>query len=282
MLKKAFNPSSLHEALKFFSENEKVTLIAGGTDIMVKERVTPGGVLGEAAMGLLDIKDLYFVNDFCNTLEIGPLVTHESLSLDPLVALHAPVLKKAACVLGAPQIRHRGTIGGNICNSSPVGDLLPPLYVLGAMLTLTSPSDERIVPIADFILAPGKNILKPNEILTKITVNKIGQTDKYGFERVTPRKALAITKASLAFAADFENGRMHNVRIAMGSVGPVIVRATQTENFLEDRELTADVIAQAADMIRNDSKPISDVRSTSAYRSYITGVLLRRILRTLE
>ena len=273
---KTYSPETLADALEIL-KNSETTVIAGGTDVMVINASLLHGVFKENILNLLNIKELNFIKDEGESISIGSCVTHADLASSDVIKKHAPNLAYGASLIGGPQIRNRGTIGGNVCNASPAGDLLPSLYVLNAKLTLKSSETERIVPISEFATAPRKTILAGNELLTKITIDKVNSSDICGFERVAPRKALAITKASVAIFAKM-NGTMSDVKIAMGSVAPKVIRATLTEKFLEEKKLTEGLIASSVEKIRADSKPIADIRSTAEYRSYITGILLKRIL----
>ncbi len=276
----AFSPSSLSEALGILSNaaDGSITVVAGGTDIMVIQGMSLDGIFKDSILNVLNIKELSFIEERGDVIELGPNVTHAEIASSAVVKKFAPILSETASIIGGPQIRNRGTIGGNICNASPAGDLLPPLFALNARLTLSSSSGEKIVPIFSFALAPRKTVLLKNELLTKITIDKVKACEKCGFKRVAPRKALAITKASVAVVACMDNGVVSNVRIALGSVGPVILRAAKTEKLLDGSKLDKDLIGKAATLVNDDFKPISDIRSTASYRSHVVGILLKRIL----
>lgn len=270
------SPQTITSALDMLKKGD-TTIIAGGTDVMVMNASSLNGIFKKNILNLLDIKELDYIKEESEYISIGAGVTHTEIASSEIIKKYAPNLAHGASLVGGPQIRNRGTIGGNICNASPAGDLLPSLYVLNARLTLKSSETERTVPIVDFAKAPRRTVLAENELLTEITIDKAAPSDICGFERVAPRKALAITKASVAVFARMQDV-ISDIKIAMGSVAPTVIRATLTEKLLNGKKLTPELISAAVEKIREDSKPIADIRSTAEYRSYITGVLLKKIL----
>jgi len=276
---KTVTPDSLALALDFLNTNsETTTILSGGTDLMVSNASSLEGIFKENILNLLDIKELNFIKDDGNCIKIGPTVSHTQLAESEIIKQHAFILSKCASIIGGPQIRNRGTIGGNICNASPAGDLIPSLFVLDGKLKLKSSTGERIVAIEDFANAPRKTILGKDEILVEITVNKTNASDISDFQRVAPRKSLAITKASVALFAENKDGKLLNVKIALGSVGPTVIRAKHAEKLIEGSVLNEELVKKAVEEIGKDASPIADIRSTAEYRSYILGALLKRIL----
>lgn len=277
-----FSPKTVKEALEILDGcgAGEIRIVAGGTDLIVQanyQHEEPAPRL----LGLQRIEELKFVREEGDRLVIGPSVTHAELLADGLVGRYAPILQESAGQIGAPQIRNRGTVGGNICNSSPVGDLLPSLSVLNARFTVASSSGTKEIPFDSFFTGPRRNVLKPDEILTAVTVEKILPCHRFGFSRIGPRKALAITKASAAYRACLAEGTLTEVNVALGSVGPVVLRARNTERYLEGRPLSPGLLEGIAEAVRSDCTPITDVRSTADYRHHMVGVLLRRMLEKL-
>lgn len=233
---------------------------------------------GSAVMNISFLNELSYVREEAGKIKIGALTTHTALKNNKILLSKAHILAKAASFIGSPQIRNRGTIGGNIINASPVGDLLPSLYVLNAVLKLQSSDGERFVPIQDFIVKPSKTIIDSRELLTEISIDALEDGEKADFLRSATRKALAITKASAAFRGTFENGRFKNVSVALGSVGPVIMKAVHTEKFIESSGFSDGFSDKLKEALSQDCSPITDLRSTKEYRAYILSVLIERMI----
>lgn len=277
-IKKAFNPHTIREALEILEEHmkQKVKIIAGGTDVMVFLHEKKLDV--DYLLDISEIKDLDHVREDENHLIIGPLLTHKGIMENQLIKKYAPILIEGSAKVGSPQIRNRATIGGNVCTGSPAGDTLPPIAVHNARFTLTSKTEERSVEFKDFFTGPQKTIIKPNELLTKITIDKCFSDEKFFFHFLGMRKALSVTKVSMAARCKILDGAVEKLCIALGSVAPVVLRAKETENELIGRKIETETIEQAVKRIRNEVSPIDDIRSTGSYRKYIVGVLMKRFL----
>ena len=266
------NPLSLRDALKFAARSN-VKAIAGGTDLLV--RLHDKYDSPRPKLLVLDrVRALHKIAVKGSRVTLGPLVTFAEIEQSSLLQKCAPQLVKAASLAGSVQIRNRATIGGNIANGSPAGDLIPPLYVLGAVLGLSSLKSSRSVPIDEFFKGPGLTVLKRNELITSISFQK---SFKHGFfQRLATRKALAISKVSVAANVSIKNGRVNESRIALGAVAPTVIRAIETEKFLSGKKLTANIISEAAEIIKREARPIDDLRSNAEYRREMVGVLLAR------
>lgn len=270
----ANNKKEALELLKTF--NSKIKVLAGATDITIslKEyRIKPEQ--------LLDINQITELKNICekdNAVHIGALVSCGELLASQVIRGRLKVLYKGASVFGSPQIRNMATIGGNIVNSSPVADLVPPLFVLDAKLKLENHKGERIVPINDFSFAPGKNIIEHDELLTEV-ICPIPQDNSVSFFiKLGQRRGLSITKASLAFLGQFNNGIFDNVRIAMGAVAPKVIRAPKTEDFIIGKPVNDSMLTEASKILASEVTPITDIRSTFEYRKNIYLNLLKKML----
>lgn len=273
---------NLDEALLLLKHSVKngrvVKIVAGGTDVMARANGNPT-FFKDSVLDISALKEIQEIKTCDDKIKIGAGCTHAQIAVNPILKNHASILTKASSVVGSPQIRHRGTIGGNICNASPVGDILPSLYVLNAVLTLASASQKREVPIKEFIKAPGRTVIQPDEILTEITVDMLGENEFSDFRRSATRKALAISKSSVAFRAIKKEGTLVGVKIALGSVGPTIVLAHNCEKLIEGKKIDEELLSQIPSAVQADCKPIDDLRSTKEYRSHVVGVFLAEILR---
>ena len=273
---------NLDEALLLLKHSVKngrvVKIVAGGTDVMARANGNPT-FFKDSVLDISALKEIQEIKTCDDKIKIGAGCTHAQIAKSTILKNHASILTKASSVIGSPQIRHRGTIGGNICNASPVGDILPSLYVLNAVLTLASASQKREVPIKEFIKAPGRTVIQPDELLTEITVDMLGENEFSDFRRSATRKALAISKSSVAFRAIKKEGTLVGVKIALGSVGPTIVLAHNCEKLIEGKKIDEELLSQIPSAVQADCKPIDDLRSTKEYRAHVVGVFISEILR---
>jgi len=247
-------PRSLDDALALKAERPNAVPIQGGTDVMVElnfDRARPGALLN-----LNEVAELRGWSRENGTLRLGAGLTYtEALELrEPLQAL-----AEASRTVGGPQIRNRGTIGGNLGTASPAGDALPPLLVYGAEVELASTRGERVVPLRDFLVGPKRNALEPDELIVGVRLPVPGP--RQTFMKVGPRNAMVIAVVSLALVVDGEEARA-----SFGSAGPVpgLVTAPVGDDLPER-------VAEAA-------SPIDDVRGTARYRRHALHVLTQRAL----
>jgi len=270
-------PTTVPEVLEALAVRAgRARLLAGGTDLVVRIKEgleTPGTVLA-----LARCEELRGVREDGADLVIGSLTTHEELARSLFLRRCAPCLCDAAAEVGSVQIRHRGTIGGNIVNASPSADLVPPLHVLGATLLLRSRDAERQVPVEQFAVGPKATSIRPDELLVEIRFPRPAPGGLQSFAKLGQRRALACAKVSLAFRARREADRLRDVRIAFGAVAPTVLRARAAEGVLEGAVPTDEVVARAAAEAEREVCPIDDVRSTAWYRRAACGELLRRAI----
>jgi len=265
-------PSTLKEALRAMAKGN-VVAVAGGTDVLVElhdviDRPWPKLVVLEGVKTLraIAVKD--------GRVTLGPLLTFADIRKSAALRKFAPQLAEAASVAGSVLIRNRGTVGGNLAYASPSGDLIPPLFVLSGRLELSSIGGKRYVPIYEFFRGPGSTILKANELITSIELKKSGG---HGFFlRLAARRALAISKVSVAADISLRRRQVESVRIALGAVAPTVVSAPRAEEYLLGKELTSEVISNVSSIASTEARPITDIRSDADYRREMISVLLRR------
>jgi CO/xanthine dehydrogenase FAD-binding subunit len=249
-------PRTLDEALTLKAERPEARPIQGGTDLMVELNFDRGRPA--ALLNLNEVPELRGWSRENGTLRLGSGLTYtEAMTLaEPLAAL-----AEASRTVGGPQIRNRGTIGGNLGTASPAGDALPPLLVCDAQVELASARGERTVPLPEFLVGPKRNTLEPDELIVAVRVASVGP--RQTFMKVGPRNAMVIAVVSLALVVDGDE-----VRAAFGSAGPVpgLVSAR-----LDERESFPERVAEAA-------SPIDDVRGTARYRRHALRVLTERAL----
>ncbi|WP_374049871.1 xanthine dehydrogenase family protein subunit M [Neobacillus sp. PS3-34] len=189
----------------------------------------------------------------------------------------ADVLVEAAREVGATQMQNMGTIGGNIGTASPAGDTIPALYVLNAVIELSSIDSTRLVPIEEFFNGPGKTVLKQNEMITKIIIQPQGENEIGIFQKLGPRKAQSISIVNVAISLIMDQGRQClGAKVAYGSVAPTIIRARKCEALLSNNCLTEELIQNIAKIAWKEVMPITDVRATATYRRDMASALLER------
>ena len=266
-------PDSIKETISILSQfGEKAQILNGGTDLIVEMRdkiIQPEY--------LVDIKAIPQLNRITynkqDGLNIGATATLNEISNSKVVQTHYPILVKACKTVGSYQVRNRATLVGNICNASPAADTAPPLLVLEAKVNIIGPTGEKIVPINQFFTGVKKNILKKGEFVTSITIPPI--KDKWtGVYLKQGRKKevdLAIVGVAVACIRD-------EVRIALGAVAPVPVRAFKTEELLKGKTIDESLLEKAGKSTLTEVSPISDVRSSQEYREEIIKVLVRRAI----
>lgn len=272
------SPRSLEEAYALLGA-DAYRPVAGGTDLLVQ--IT--GELGEPPDRVLDIwhlDELRGIRVESNALVLGALTTYAEMRRSPLVAEFLPAFAEAAATIGAAQIQNRGTIGGNVVNASPAGDMLPLLLATDAQLVLGSAAGERWVPAREFWTAYRRTALAPQELLLRISIPLVGDR-QVRFRKVGTRRAQAISKVvmALAWRAGQAAPAWREVRLALGSVAATPIRAPQTEAVLEGappNEATAD---RAASTLASEINPIDDVRSSADYRRAVAARVLHRLLR---
>jgi len=250
-------PKSLDEALRIKAQRPEAVPIQGGTDVMVDlnfDRARPAALLN-----LNEVQELRGWSRQNGKLWLGAALTYGEGMEPPLRDL-LPALAEASRTVGGPQIRNRGTIGGNLGTASPAGDALPPLLVCSAEVRLASARGERTVPLQEFLVGPKRNLLAEDELIIGVAVD--AGDARQTFMKVGPRNAMVIAVVSLAVRVDQE------LRAAFGSAGPVpaLVRAR-----LDEIDSFPDKVADAA-------SPIDDVRGTAAYRRHALRILTKRAL----
>jgi len=254
-------PRDLGEALALLAEAPR-TPLAGCTDLYVA--LNDGTLAARRFLDLSALDELRGIAFDGGRLVIGALATHAEIERSPLVAEHLPLLARAAAEIGGPQIRHRGTLGGNLVNGSPAGDLLPPLAVAEATIVLASARGERRVAYRDFFTGYRATVLAPDELVRAVEIAPPGGEGWY--RKVGTRAAQAITKVALAAIGEPGGG----CRLAFGSVGPTVTRHPRTEAAL------AVSVAEAQRVLGEEIRPIDDPRSTAGYRLAVARNLLAR------
>jgi CO/xanthine dehydrogenase FAD-binding subunit len=253
-------------------------VIAGGTDLVVGLRGRSRRIEHvKVVIDITGIKDLAFISENDEQVSIGPLTTHAMLETSGVIKNNAPVLAKAASTVGSPQIRARGTVGGNIANASPAADTIPALLALDAKVRLKGPSEERVIPLFDVFQRPYKTVLSPNEVITEIFFPKAPETSGYSFIKLGRRKALSISRMNVAaLIKKDKEGVMTDVRVAVGSVMPVPSRVGVVEDLLLNQKLTKDLAYEAGEAMAREMINRSGIRWSTEYKEPAIKALTRR------
>jgi CO/xanthine dehydrogenase FAD-binding subunit len=272
-----FKPGSLQEAMKLFGRHKgKAAFLAGGTDLIVKMRS------GKAAPGaLIDVKGIEQLRGIRKAkaqVTIGPLTTLAEIAESEVLKKLLPVLPETALQMASPQVRNRGTIGGNVCNAAPSADMAPPLLVLGAKVRITTKQGTKTVRLEDFFTGPGETLVSGRGLLTAIIVPMPKKGAKAGYETLTLREAMDLSIVSAAALVRRERGRVKEARIALGAVAPVPMMAEKAQKILVGTKGTPEDIAKAAAAAVTECAPIGDVRASQSYRRDMVEVVTRRVL----
>ena len=254
------------------------TLLAGGTDLVVKMRA--GLVAPDLLVDISDLNALRGVSENGPTIEIGAATPEEDLLASSIVQEHLPLLAQVLAVLGSVQIRHRGTLGGNLVNASPAADSAVPLLLYNAEVVLTGRTGDRVLPVNAFLLGPGKTALAPGEFVRAVRIPRPERGFLSFFHKVGKRRALTISIASVGALVCAEGSRIVEARIAAGSIAPVPLRLRSVETLVRGVDVTERLIEAARRAAIAAVSPISDIRASADYRREVTGGLVARALRT--
>lgn len=269
-----FSPTSIQEACEIYSTVQDSTLIAGGTDFMVEVNFNHRKPSSVVTLANIESLATWELDNERNRLRVGSTVPFAEMET-PEFAKYCIALSQAARTVGSPQIRNTASIGGNLGTCSPAGDSLPVLFALDATIEITSIKGVQEVSIHDFMLGPKRNILSQGEIVSSVFLPLSNGFQSYA--KVGVRNAMVISIASACFVIQDKK-----CAIALGSVGPTIIRCRNAESFLQEYLNTSEkppneVFDQFAELVANDARPIDDHRSTSVYRRHAVKVLSRRL-----
>jgi CO/xanthine dehydrogenase FAD-binding subunit len=268
-------PRTKDEALSWLSSLENPKIIAGGTDLMVKMRA---GKHCSHVIDVAGIPELMGVTEEDAKISIGAAMTHARLSAEGTIVRNARSLALACGLIGSPQIRNMGTIGGNLANASPAADSIPPLLIHDAILTLESQGLRRKVALEEAIVAPYVTSIDRKELLSSVEINPL-RGYREGYRRVAKRATWAISRLGVAFAIKEDGNRFIDVRLAIGSCTPMPFRPGKVENLLAGSEKNDAVIAEAIRVALEEIKFISGIRPSYAYKLPVLKGILEEVLR---
>lgn len=271
--------STLEEACRLLLEHDgKAKVMAGATDLIppMRDKVfTPEYIIDLKKIPGLD--ELTYDEE--EGLKIGALTTLRTLEKSELVQAKNPAVSHAAKVIASTQIRAKGTLVGNICNSSPSNDSAPNLLVQGAKVNVQGVDGIRVIPIEEFFLGVRKTALKPGEIVTSVVIPPLKDNEKAAYLKFAVRKAMDLAIIGVAAKIKLENGICTDAKIALGAVAITPILAPKAAEVLIGKELTDEVIEEAAQAAMDSCSPISDIRASKEYRKAMIGVYTKRAIK---
>jgi CO/xanthine dehydrogenase FAD-binding subunit len=273
-------PKTIEEALlHLVTYGDKAKVIAGGTDLIVRMKrgmVHPGVLVSIARIPALH----YLICD--QGLRIGALTPFQELERSTLIREKHTALFEAARSVSRTQVKTMGTVGGNLCNASPAADSAPPLLVLGGRVKLVGGGADRVMPLEEFYVGPGRTVLAPTELLIEVQLPESKEGTGSAFLKVA-RVAADPAKVNVAVAIEREGDVCRDCRIALGSVAPKPFRTIDAEGILKGKRLTGDLVEKASQRASEEIQPITDIRSTTEYRRDVAKVIVRdAIMRAWE
>ena len=279
-------PATVREALELLKTySNKAKVIAGGTDLLVELRKEVGPGEPENVINIAHFTELKYIQVEADRIRIGSGTTHTMLVESAELLREISALPEAARTVGSPQIRNRGTVGGNILNASPAADTVPVLVALDALLTLQSLDDngeivERQVPIAEIYVKPYKTHVRPEELLTEVSFQRLPNTARSAFIKLGRRNALAISRMNVAVIVNSdETGTLTDVRIAAGSTTPKPGRSYTAEAVLLGQKPTDELITLAGKKVSEEMINLTGYRWSTEYKEPVIEALVRRGIR---
>ena len=280
-MKALYEAQSVEDAVKLLTEHPEAVIIAGGSDVLIKMR--EGKLAGcelVSIYGLDELRGISLEDD--GTIRIRPLTSFSHITKNDIIQKYINVLGEAVDMVGGPQIRNIGTIGGNTCNGVTSADSASTLHAYDALMEITGPGGVRVEPIKEFYISAGKVDLKHNEVLTSILIKKESYEGYFGhYIKYAMRNAMDIAttgcSANVKLSADKKT--FEDVRIAYGVAAPVPVRAASAEEFLRGKAVTEENIKEFAKLTLNDVNPRTSWRASKELRLHIIEELSLRAVK---
>ena len=271
-----YQPKTLQESLDILDYKDNVKIIAGGTDVLIK--LHHGELCGTELLSIRDIEELKGINvNDKGDIEIGAMASFSDIFRSDIINDNIYVLSEASVSMGGPQVRNMATIGGNVCNGAVSADSATTLFALNAELLLKTKNGERIIPIKEFYLGPGKVSILPNEILVKIIIRKeeyLGYKGNY--IKFSNRKAMDIAMLGVSVVGYIEDNRFKDLRISLGVAAPTPVRCIQSEEFAKGMEVNMKNIIEISERALLDAKPRNSWRGSKDFREHLIKELTKR------
>ena len=269
-------PGTVADALSFMAAHPGARILAGGTDLLVQYQArtrTPS-----AFVDVKRIPDLMAIAADDEGVTIGAAAPAAAIAAHPVVGAWWPGLVEGVRLIGSTQIQGRGSLGGNLCNGSPAADSVCSLIANGAVARVASPAGERQVPVEQFVVAPGRTVLAPGELLVSVRLPKPAPHTADAYQRLIPRTEMDIAVASVAVSLTLDPaGVCTAARVAIGAVAPTPLLVPEAGVAMVGTRVDGPALDRAAAAVRAAARPIDDRRGTAAYRTTVVGVLAKRV-----
>lgn len=275
------NPRTVDEVLMLLSDYQtRAKVLSGGTDLLIELRKDKAPAELEMVINIAHLAELRYIKEDGDWIRIGANTTHADLANSQLILQECTALSRAARTVGSPQIRNRGTIGGNIVNASPAADPVPVLVALDAVLRLRSAQGVREIPLTELYVKPYQTKIAPDELVTEVSFRKLPRTAKSAFIKLGRRNALAIARMNVAVILDQdEAGIVRDVRIAPGSTMPIPGRCSAAEAVLLGQTLTEEQIVIAGAKVSEEMIAKTGYRWSTEYKKPVIETLTKRAIR---
>ena len=270
-------PAGLTAALELLATEPGVWKpFAGGTDLMVLFEA--GRLAHKKYVNIWNLPELRGIEVTDEYVTLGALTTYTEVQQSDILQQEFPMLCQAASETGGLAIQNRGTLGGNVANASPAGDSPPALLVYEAELELVSTQGSRLIPYNGFHTGYKQMLMRPDELIKSIRLRRQREPWRQYYRKVGTRKAQAISKICFAGLAQIDGEQIKDVRLALGSVAPVVVRCVKTEDVIRNQKVDAALVAAARKALALEISPIDDIRSTANYRLQVAMNVLEDFL----
>lgn len=272
-----FESNTVNETVNLlYKFGEKAQILAGGVDLI--PRMRQGKIHADYLINIQNIPDLAYIRENGNKgFKFGAMSKLHDLELSRDIQENYPILYEAIHQIASVQTKYMGTAVGNLCLATPASDVATALIALDAELEIVGPESERVEPIKSFYLDYRKTSLKNGEFVTGVFLPAPVPGCGTAYFNLLRTKA-DIAKVSVGVVLTMKNGSCQDARVSLGAVAPTVFRATKTEAALKGQELNSDIINRAAAIAAGETRPVTDVRSTTEYRGQVTQVLVRRAL----
>ncbi len=258
---------SLSHALELLSPADPlIRPVAGATDVIL--RLHAGRLAARQLVSIADLPELTFIASEPDALRVGAGTPITDLLAHPEVQAELPAAVQSGREFASPQIRNRATLGGNLGNASPAADMIPPLIAFGSTVTLRSARGQRTLPVEELFLGMGKTALAADELITEVKIPRRGKWFQ-AFAKFGSRSANIISVVNAALCLKLDGDRISQARVAYGSVAPKPLRASAVEKALTGQKLTEALVEQVGEAVRQDAKPIDDVRGSRRYKLHL-------------
>ncbi len=272
------------EAIDILASNENAMLIAGGTDVLIKARELKSGYVDRDLVGITRIEEIKGITlDSDGNILIGSATCFYDIETNPIIQEHFSIVAQGVGLVGGPQIRNTGTIGGNVCNGAVSADSMPSLVTANAVMMIEGKNGKRELPISEFYIKPGVVALKQDEILTHVKITKQNYEGYKGsYLKFAQRKAMDIATIGCAVLLKQKDNKIEDIRIAFGVAGPKPIRAKQAEEFAKGKELTIENIKAICVLCTKDTMARDSWRASKLFReNLITELPIKAIRRIL-